>query len=110
MGLGSLYAVIGNYYSALIHTEKSLELHREFLGEDHLQTAVNYSNMGTAYMNYGEYQNAMIAYQKALPVFLENHGDDHQRISSVYVNMGILYDKKGEGGQSIGILSQSNGN
>ena len=27
MGLGSLYAVIGNYYRALIHTEKSLELH-----------------------------------------------------------------------------------
>ena len=101
MGLGSLYAATGNYYQALIHTNRSLAVKVDSLGADHIDTGVNYYNSGTAHMNYGEYENAMDAFQKALPVYLEHHGEDHQRVSSLYVNMGILYDKRGESDKAL---------
>ena len=101
MGLGSLYAVTGNYYLGLTYTVRSLEIKQKFLGEDHIDTGVNLYNAGTAYMNYGEYEDAMDAYQKALPIYLKHHGEDHQRVSSLYVNMGILYDKRGESEKAL---------
>ena len=79
MGLGSLYTLTGNYYLALRYSLRSLELKRQYLGEDHIDTGVNYYNTGTAYMNYGEYENAMDAYQKALAIYLEHHGEAHQK-------------------------------
>jgi len=101
MGLGTLYSVTGNYYQALKYTNRSLELKRKFLGEDHIDTGVNYYNSGTAYMNYGEYDAAMNAFQNALRIYLIHYPEQHRRLSSLYVNMGILYDKRGEPGKAL---------
>ena len=106
-GLGSLYAVTGNYYQALIHTKTALDLKSKFLGDQHIETAVLQYNIGTAYMNYGEYENSMNAYQKALTLFLKHHGEVHRRLSSLYVNMGILFDKKGEPGKALDYYHKS---
>ena len=106
-GLGSMYAVTGNYFQGLIHTKRALELKTKFLGPRHIQTAALQYNIGTAYMNYGEYDNAMLAYQEALELFLEHHGEVHQRLSNLYVNMGILYDKKGEPEKALDYYQKS---
>jgi CHAT domain-containing protein len=106
-GLGSMYAVTGNYFQGLIHTKRALDLKTKFLGPRHIQTAALQYNIGTAYMNYGEYDNAMEAYQEALELFLEHHGEVHRRLSNLYVNMGILYDKKGEPDKALDYYHKS---
>ena len=59
-----------------------MEVKRAHLGEDHIDTGVNYYNAGTSYMNYGEYENAMDAYLKALDIYLDHHGEAHQRLDA----------------------------
>ncbi len=107
MSLGSLYTITGNYYLALQYTTRSLALKKKHLGEDHIDTGVNYYNAGTAFMNYGEYGSAMDAFQNALRIYLDHYGERHQRLSSLYVNMGILYDKRGEPDKALEYYAKS---
>ncbi|CAF5009013.1 unnamed protein product, partial [Rotaria socialis] len=64
--LGYLKDNQGEYQQAVKFFEKSLEINRKTLPEDHASLAPTYSNIGGVYSSMGEYSKALKYYEEAL--------------------------------------------
>ncbi|CAF4623936.1 unnamed protein product, partial [Rotaria socialis] len=66
--LGMMKDNQGEYQQTVTFYEKSLEIKRKTLPEDHASLAPTYSNIGGVYKNMGEYSKALEYYEKDLEI------------------------------------------
>ena len=74
--------------SALLVGKKSLIHHLRLLGEEHLDVAASYNNLGTAHLGRGEYDKAIDYYEKALAIRLKSLGAEHANVALSYTCLG----------------------
>jgi tetratricopeptide (TPR) repeat protein len=81
--------------------EKSLELKRTTLGEDHPLVAHAYYNMGNVLKDQGNLDQSVIMYEKSLTIARKtnrgevSHAPDYHT-AEIYHNMGIVLQEQGE--------------
>ncbi|MDH3243104.1 MAG: CHAT domain-containing protein [Saprospiraceae bacterium] len=95
-GLSGAHYALGNAHDASHWQHLSHLITLEYYGEEDIQSAISYYNLGTEALNYGAYRRSLSYFLKALPIYLKEYSAGHERLSSLFVNMGIIYDKMGD--------------
>lgn len=85
----------GDYESALKNYNKSLELRRMIVGENHPDTAWNYYNIGIVYYKLRDFEQSLTNYNIALSIRNSIMGCYHPMVSHCYNSIGKLYREIG---------------
>jgi tetratricopeptide (TPR) repeat protein len=75
---------------ALEYHEKSLKIRQKILGEEHIDTAKSYLNIGSVYESMSEHLRAIEYYEKSLKIKKKLLGEDVDTASN-YNNIGSVY-------------------
>ncbi|CAF1550412.1 unnamed protein product, partial [Rotaria magnacalcarata] len=94
--LGMLKNRQGKYPDAVKFYEKSLEIYRKTLPEDHASLADLYNDMGLVYKNMGEYSKALEYCEKGLEIKKKALPPTHPLLATSYSNIGGVYSSMGE--------------
>ncbi|CAF2028837.1 unnamed protein product [Rotaria magnacalcarata] len=93
--LGVMKNSQGKYPEAIKFYEKSLEIKRKTLPEDHSSLATSYNNIGLVHKNMGEYSEALEYYEKSienkeiyLPPTHPDFAQSYNNIGTTYYGMG----------------------
>ncbi|CAF5085816.1 unnamed protein product, partial [Rotaria sp. Silwood1] len=86
--LGRLKSRKGQYKQAVSFYEKTLEIERKTLPEDHSSLADTYNNIGGVYDNMGNYSKALEFYDKALKIYEKSLPPNHPDLATSYNNIG----------------------
>jgi tetratricopeptide (TPR) repeat protein len=93
--LGWIYQEKNNVEQALMHYQKSIDLDKTYLPEDHPQFAPTYANLALLFEKQGNFDLAMKYYRHALTIELKSSSPDQKKIASRYMNMGDLLRQLG---------------
>ena len=85
----------GDYESALANYNKSLELRRMIVGENHPETAWNYFNIGIVYYKLRDFEQSLLNFNTALSIRKSIMGSYHPMVSHCYNSLGKLYREMG---------------
>ncbi len=66
--MGLVYDSMSDYTKSLEYYEKDLKITLKLLGEEHVDTATSYNNMGNVYKNMSDYTKALEYYEKSLKI------------------------------------------
>jgi len=90
--MGILYRLSGDLKKALLFGQDALEIYKTIFGENHLQTAISYNNVGLVLQETKEYKLAIGFYEKALKSF-RIFSEYNQNILSSLSNLASTYRK-----------------
>ncbi len=88
------YYRTGQYYEALDSFLLTLELRKNFYGEESNRLANLYMAIGTIYKNIGKYDLAIQNILIAEKLYKDRYGENNTSISDVYFNIGNIYRAK----------------
>jgi tetratricopeptide (TPR) repeat protein len=80
---------------------QSLKIRLDIFGEEHLDVAASYNNLGSAYHHKGDLDQAIRYHNKALKIWLDIFGEKHPHVATTYNNLGGVYHHKGDLDQAI---------
>ena len=86
----------GQYQEALGFEEQALSLRLELFGENHLDVANSYRNIGYIYGLMAVHQKALLFKQKALSIQLEQLGENHPDVTKSFNNIGLTFNDLGQ--------------
>ena len=75
--LAELYRSQGRYEDAEVLQQKSLEIHRQVLGENHPSFAISLGNLASLYVQKGDFSEAESFLYQALQIFQQVVGPEH---------------------------------
>lgn len=81
----------GEYKKALINYIQSLNIRKLIVGENHLETAWNYYDIGVLYYKLREFNNSLVNYNNALNIRRAICGENHPDVSNCHNQIGKLY-------------------
>lgn len=91
--LASIFCDIGDYHVAKQLEKKALSLSIDNYGEDHQDTAIEYSNMGMIHRGLGNFKAAKTYLEKALVSAINSVGEKHPTTAINYSNLAsVLQD------------------
>ena len=82
-----MYANKGDYDTALEYYNKTLDIRKQLLGENHPDTATSYNNIGAVYDDKGDYDTALENYNKAKVILEQKLPSTHPNILTVKRNI-----------------------
>lgn len=85
----------GDYESALANYNKSLEIRKMIVGDNHPETAWNYFNIGIVYYKLRDFEQSLSNFMKALDIRKSIMGCQHPMVSHCYNSIGKLYREMG---------------
>lgn len=88
--MGFVYSNCGEYGKALGYYLKSLAVLKMVLGDDHLDMATLYTNIGWVYNCRGEYETALEYYFRSLEIRRKILGDNHSDTAVSYNEIGLV--------------------
>jgi tetratricopeptide (TPR) repeat protein len=94
--IGTTYLNLGLLPEAQIQMEKTLDLRRRAMGEDHPDTAVSMNNLAVLYMNEGKISQAEPLVIKALEIRRRVLGEEDPVTLVSLSNLGSLYRSEGK--------------
>ncbi|CAF3567269.1 unnamed protein product [Rotaria sp. Silwood1] len=86
----------GLYKEAASFYEKSLEINRESLSQDHSSLASTYSNIGQVYNKMSHYSKALEFYKKALEIYGKSQHPDYPALATSCSSIGQVYKNMGD--------------
>ena len=94
--IGFILNDMGQYEDALKHQKKSLKYTIELYGNDNINTAIAYGNIGLDYTDLGKYDKtkydlAIKNHEKGKEIFLKECGIYSPAIALCYFNIGTVY-------------------
>ncbi|CAF3929992.1 unnamed protein product, partial [Rotaria sp. Silwood1] len=89
--LGVMKFQLGQYQEAVSFYEKSLEINRKTLPDDHSSCANTYTAIGAAYNNMGNYPKALEIYEKALKIWEKTLPLNRPLLATSYNNIAGVY-------------------
>jgi tetratricopeptide (TPR) repeat protein len=87
---GLVLQVLGDYAQAKIYFNKALDYNLKHFGKNHLETAINYSNLALVLRDLGEFEQAKIYLEIALQTEEEILGIKHPKTADCYSNLGLV--------------------
>jgi hypothetical protein len=94
--IGDTYKELGDYPAAQPHLERSLELRRRVLKEEHPDTLMAMNSLALLYHSQGQFAKAEPLYVKALEVRRRVLGEDHPHTLNSMNNLAGLYQGQGQ--------------
>ncbi|CAF1128435.1 unnamed protein product [Rotaria sp. Silwood1] len=94
--LGAVKHGQGEYEEAMSFYQKSLEINKNILPQNHPNLARSYFNMGGLYDTIGNYPAAFSFYEKASDIYRQTLPSDHPGFANVYSTIGRVHEHKGE--------------
>ena len=101
--LGNLYqhicmlSDIKDYFDkALEYSNKALEIRKAILGEEHIDLAISYKEIGSIYLLRNDYDKALKYFDKALMIEINTSDEKDIRILCTYSTIGFIYSQKGD--------------
>jgi len=85
----------GNYAQAQVLNEQALQIRRQLLGEEHLDTAESYNDLGAALKEQGKYAKAQSMLQMAGELYRRLLGEDHTRLAASYNELAANLNDQG---------------
>jgi tetratricopeptide (TPR) repeat protein len=104
---GNFYKKFQQYEKAIDFYQMCLNIQLKTLGEEHIDLADTYNNIGIVYDDKGEYEKAIDFYQKSLDIRLKILGEEHPYVAKSINNLGVVYYNKGEYEKSVVFLQNS---
>ena len=98
---GECLTYIGKYNDAIACNQKALEISLEQWGEQSIQAADSYTNLGNCYRYIGEYQVSLSFHEKAFALCLHLLGENHLQTIAGYLSIGGCYILLGKYDQAI---------
>jgi tetratricopeptide (TPR) repeat protein len=100
--IGSVYEASGQHREAMASFSEALWLYRVSFGNDHVDTAVTYVNIGRIHLiAWKEPQEALDAFHEALRIFTTTLGERHRNTASVYYNLAMTHVFLTDFGQAL---------
>ena len=84
---GNFLYFIANYDKTLRYYNRALAIRKNIYGENHLDVATSYNNIGMVYSDQGDYTKALEYYTKALNILKKTLGDDHSSTKNAKENV-----------------------
>ena len=84
------------YANILDFTREKLKKQYDSLGDNHLEVAESYNDLGLIFNKTGQYDTALHYFQKSLEIRHDLLDNKNQYIAESYNNIGIIYNKKGD--------------
>jgi len=82
------------YRGALQQYKKALVIREQCLGEDHLDVAESYQNIGQSLCKLGDFQGALAANRESLSILESLLGEEHADVASAHCLLGnVLHDQ-----------------
>ena len=89
--IGLIYYKKKEYDKALEYHFKSLEIHKELVGEQNFDVAISLGNIGNVYSKQFEYDKALQYYSKSLEMYKQLFGNKHIYVAMSYNNIANLF-------------------
>ncbi|CAF1395930.1 unnamed protein product [Rotaria sordida] len=105
--LGFLKGNKGQYQEAVAFYEKSLEIKRKTLSEDHPSLANTYNNIGLAYKNMGDYSKAVEFNKKTIKIKEKALSPNDPDLALSYNNIGGMYKNMGDYSKALEFYQNS---
>ncbi|MEO1128362.1 MAG: serine/threonine-protein kinase [Planctomycetota bacterium] len=93
--IGTTYYGLGIYDLAQPHLRRALQLRRDALGDDHVDTLVSINNMGTLLRDQGRSDDAEVYYRESLEGSRRILGDDDPATLTSINNLAVLLGGQG---------------
>ena len=94
--MGYLLYEQADYNNALFYMKRGMDIQKETLGEEHMEMATTYNNIGEVYRVQGDYDSALEYHQKALRIDEKALGTEHPDTAIDYNNIGLVYCALGD--------------
>lgn len=101
MLLGRYLWLLGDYTSARLYFQYTLEIHRTLWGEEHIETADSYHEMGTFLCVAGELEEARVHLERALAIRLQTLGEEHKDTAMTIMDLAELFWAQGHVDQAV---------
>lgn len=85
----------GNFELAEKLYQEAIDVQEKYLGVEHTETAMSYTNLGGLYSEIGDFENEERCYLKAFDIRKKLFGEMHPEIANSYHNVASLFLKKG---------------
>lgn len=113
--LWKLYDRLSSYYLKILSKmDKAIQYGKESLflciklnGDDHLETANIFRNLGSAYDDKGEYDKAIEFCSLSLDITKNKLGESHSKTATIFNELGIIYKNKGAFDKAVDLCSTS---
>ncbi len=95
------------YAEALEYYQTCAKLAQEQFGDESVELAASYNDMGTAYYDLGQYADALACCAKALAIREPVLGREHPDTAQSYDDIGLVYQSQGDEEKALGYLAKA---
>lgn len=95
------------YNDAEIIYKRAIVMAEKLYGNNHVNTALAYNNIGMLYYNLDDYPQALTCFGKALTIRTTLLGAKHPDVATCYNNMGGIYRKQGYYTEALGCFDKA---
>lgn len=95
-GIASLLCDTAEYKKAELLYEKSLQISKKVMGEEHLCTAASYNSLAMVYERQGKYKKAEELYEKGLQISEKVLGEEYSCTAVSYIGLALVCEAQGE--------------
>ncbi|CAF3360844.1 unnamed protein product [Rotaria sp. Silwood2] len=106
--IGAVQEEQRNYSQALISYQKSFNIKKKNLPNNHIDFSVSYKNIAAANGYLGSYDTALEFYKKALDIQIKSFPLQHPAIALTYANMAAVYAAKNRSQQALTYWHKAN--
>jgi len=92
--IANLYQKAGDFDQAIDHYERALKKNIELYGEEYLDIANDYNNLGLVWRGMGNPDKAIEFFEQALNIEIKLRGPGNQSLSTYYNNLGLAWQDK----------------
>jgi CHAT domain-containing protein/tetratricopeptide (TPR) repeat protein len=93
---GIIQYYVSDFDESLNAFNKSLEIRKEILGENHPVTARCYLALGIIHDEKSHYNESLNCYSKALNIYIDQFGEKNLQVASCFNNIGLVYWSKND--------------
>lgn len=104
---GIIARTLGLYDEAIESHETALGLYRSGDGNQSVNVAMQWNNLGATWVIKGEYDKAIGYLEKALKVDIATFGENHPKVARDWNNLGATWANKGEHDKAIGYYEKA---
>lgn len=106
--LGHIYNALGNDpYQSLEYYKQSLEITLKTYGNDPLNVATSYNNLGSLHQALGNHIEARKCYNQSFDILSNIYGKHHRYVATSYNNLGLLHQALGNHEEALEHFEQS---
>lgn len=92
--MGAILQRRGEYDSALVLLNKSIDIFNRTLPKANPFIALTYSTIGNVYLIKRDTSTACSFYERALDIFKQVYGEGNPEVTMCYNNLGLVYERE----------------